>query len=84
MGLTAKQRQHRLEGKRARRLHRVTTRRRGGSVATGGPARRHWERRRNGTANSAPQLRNRPVKANEDELLTWRGSGRPWRGIVGV
>ena len=45
-------RHQRQERKAARRRYRLTKQ---------GPARRHWERRRNGTRNSAPQLRNRPT-----------------------
>lgn len=63
-------RHQRQERKAARRRYRLNKL---------GYARRHWERRRAGTRNSAPQLRNRPTAPKgmpkgmlEDLLLTGR------------
>lgn len=50
--MNARVRHQRQERKAARRRYRLSKL---------GPARRHWERRRNGTRNSAPQLRRRPT-----------------------
>lgn len=53
----------RAEKKTARRRRRLDAR---------GPARKHWNRRRAGTANSAPQLRHRGSLEEEycDDLIT--------------
>lgn len=50
--MNARVRHQRQERKAARRRYRLSKL---------GPARRHWDRRRAGTRNSAPQLRNRPT-----------------------
>lgn len=50
-----------------RRSRRVSRRRH--RVEAQGPARRHWERRRAGQANSAPQLRYREIGDDADAML---------------
>ncbi len=67
--MSAAEKQRRRERRQARRRDRLSKM---------GPARRHWERRRRGQANSAPQLRNRPIGDGtgrlEDALLSGRDS----------
>lgn len=50
----------RAEAKVARRAHRL---------AASGLARRHWERRRKGTRNSAPQLKHRGKTSLPENIL---------------
>lgn len=64
MALASATRLHRRERKLARRRARLERQ---------SPARRHWERRRRGLANSAPELRHRPSVAGiEDKLIGGR------------
>jgi hypothetical protein len=64
MALAPAIRRSRRERKQARRRARLERQR---------PARRHWERRRRGLANSAPELRHRPsIEGIEDRLIGGR------------
>lgn len=58
--MSAAEKHKRREKRRARRQARVNAE---------GPARQHWERRRAGKANSAPELRNRPSLAGIEDYL---------------
>lgn len=72
-GVNAKGLKPRSRSKPERRRWEKELRRRRRKAADG-PARRHWDRRRRGAANSAPELRRRPsVDGVEDHLI----GGRP-------
>ena len=73
--MTAAEKQRRRERRAARRRARVEKM---------GPSRMHWERRRRGQANSAPELKHRGTadEGLEDMILGGRGVRMLAKGVL--